>query len=304
MRIFLTGATGFIGSAVAKKLQAAGHSVLGLARSDEAEAKLHAQGITPLRGDLTDAASLRWGAQGADGVINTASIMSFGSERGEIERSAVEVMLEVLEGSNKPFLYTSDQLIYGPTGNTVADEDTPLNPLPFVTWRPSVEKLVLNAVSRGIRSLVIRPVAMYGHGRDHLMPMLIQMARKAGVAYYVGSGEARWSMVHVDDAAELYACILESAPAGTLLNASSEPAVSMKELAEVASQVAGLNGKTASLPLEKALEVMGPFASNFTFNLQVSAVKATRLLGWKPQAPSLFEEAERGVYRPLLEQEQ
>ena len=297
MHVFLTGATGFIGSAVAASLLRAGHRVTGLARSDQAAAMLSAQGVTPHRGALDDLDGLARGAAAADAVVNTASIMSFGPERGEVEMAAVRAMLAALQGTGKTFVYTSDQLIYGPTGLAPATEDTPLNPLPFVAWRPAVERLVMDAP--GVKSVVLRPVAVYGHGRDHLMPMLIGMAKQAGIARYVNDGSARWSMVHVDDVGEGYRLALEKAPGGAVYNFAAEPPVSFKELAEVASRVAGLGGRTEGLPIEQAAQIMGPLAYNFTFDLVVSAAKARRELGWLPTGPTLRAEADAGAFAHL-----
>lgn len=310
MKVFLTGATGQIGSAVAARLHTAGHTVICLARSDEAAATVATRGYGVWRGDLTRPNEVATGIRetAADAVVhaagatNTAGGQAGNVDRGAVDRAAVTVMLSALssidgDGRQRHFLYTSDQLIYGNTEVGIpADESTPLSPPPFLTWRPEVERLVLDAASDRIRPLVIRPVAVYGHGRDHLTPLLVRVARSAGVSYFVGDGTARWSTVHADDLADLYVRMLESAPAGTLLNAAADPPVTMQELAEAVRLLAGLGeGQIASLSVGDAEQVFGPFAAAFTHDLWVSAARARNLLGWEPRQPSLLDEARQRV---------
>lgn len=287
MYVFLTGATGYIGSTVADSLMARGHSVLGLARSDDSAAVLRARGIDVHRGDLSEPESLSDAVDRTDGVVHAGAAMTETMDRGEIDRQAVQTMVDRLSGTGKPFLYTSDQLIYGPTGEDIATEETPLNPPPFVAWRPAVEEIVLDAVD-DVRGLVIRPVAVYGHDGGSI-EMFVEMAHENGAAYYVGDGEAEWSTIHVEDLAELYVRMLEDAPAGTLLNASSEPPVVMHELMDAVGDAAGVPAE--SLAPEEARDVMGPNmpVEMFTTNLRVSAAKARELLDWEPTQPSVLE---------------
>lgn len=289
MKVFLTGATGFIGSAIAKELIENGYTVLGLARNEAAEAKLISAGVTPYHGDMTDPQSLIEGAKQADAVINAGTAMQNPMDRGNIETNAVRVILEALHGTNKPFIYTSDQLIYGDTGNIIANEDTPLNPPPFIAWRVELEKEILNSVEQGVKAMIVRPVAVYGYNAG-AMTMFIHAAKEQGAAYYVGDGTARWSVVHVADLARLYRLMLENSTAGTLLCASAEPSVSMKELMTAIGQAAGV--PTRSVSLEEAKQgiqlVLPP--DFFTQSLQISAEGARSTLGWKTQAPSVIEE--------------
>lgn len=297
MKVFLTGATGYIGGAVADRLLGGGHEVLGLARSGEAAESLRGRGIEVHPGELGDLESLVRGAEVADGVINAGTGEAPGKDRGQTEHDAVAAMLGALEGTGKPLVYTSDQLIYGTSGDGVLDEDSPLDPPPFLAWRPEVEKLVLEAAeNRAVRGIVVRSVAVYGRGGGQLLPMLIEGARQAGVATYVGSGEARWSTIHVEDLAEVFVRALEQAPAGTLVNASAG-AASMEEQAEGVSLAAGLDGSAVSMPLEQAREVMGPFADNFVSNLVVSGERARQLLDWEPECPPVFEDLAHGSYQ-------
>jgi nucleoside-diphosphate-sugar epimerase len=301
MKVFLTGASGFIGSAVGKQLVAEGHEVLGLARSPEAVEKVARLGMIPYAGDLFQPESLVAGVQEADATINCGTAMSFEVDRGAVEREAVLTILNTLVNTGKKFLYTSDQLLYGATGDGIADEDTPLNPPPFLAWRAVLEQEILGFGARGVVPLVVRPVAVYGHGQDRMMPMLVQAAQQAGYGFYIGDGAARWSTVHVDDLARLYSLMLAKAPAGTLLAASAEPPVSMKTLAEVAATIAGFPGQIESLSVEQAQALLGPYApvQMFTTSLRVSAARAQQLLGWVLLHPSLAEEAAQGVYNGL-----
>lgn len=296
MHVFVTGATGFLGGAIMRELITAGHKVTGLARSDEGAAVVNRAGAQVWRGSLEDVSSLAAAAQSADATINAASPMSFGPERGEIERAAVMAMLDALEGSGKRFLYTSDQLIYGPTGAEPATEDRPLAPLPFVIWRAELEPVVLAAEQRGVQPLIARPVALYGHGRDHLLPMLIAKAREQGYAFHIGDGAARWSMLHVDDAAHGYRLVLERGAPGMIYNLSPDRATTMRELGTAVAAAAGSHVDVRPISLEEAESILGPFASNFTFNLEASGARARNQLGWRATGPSLLEEARAGVY--------
>src|SRR3954469_16063815 len=206
MRIFLTGATGYIGSAVAERLRAAGHELTALARSDASAAKLSAAGIQAVRGDFSDPSSVGPAARAADGTISLATTYD-----PNIDGPAIDAILDALAGSTKPFIYTSGIWSHGDTGGKVVDETSPPRPAPLVSWRQAVEGRVLQAASRGIRSIVIRPAIVYGRGGG-IPAGFAESAQKDGAARYVGTGENRWPFVHVDDLADLYALALEKAP--------------------------------------------------------------------------------------------
>lgn len=293
MRVFLTGATGYIGGAVADALRAAVHEVVGLARSDDAVRRLEARGITAHRGDLREPQSITQAAREADAVIHAASTNDAGAP--EADRAAVEAITQALEGTNKPFIYTSGIWVYGDTGASVADEQSPLNPTPLVAWRPANEQRVLESSERGVRAVVIRPAIVYGRGVG-IPAELVQSAREKGTARFVGTGENRWPQVHADDLADLYVRALERAPAGTVLNATSGPSVRVSEVAEAASRAGGAEGRTESWPIEEARKVLGPYADALALDQQVSGEKAVELLGWKPQFTSMLEDLERGSY--------
>lgn len=292
MRVFLTGATGYIGSAVADALLAAGDQVIGLARTEEKAARLVDKGIEPLRGDLTDLEVLKKGAQMADGVINTAT-----TNDGAKDRAAVEAMLDALAGSGKPFVFTSGVWVLGPTGGKTANEDTPVNPPAFLQWRVELEDDVLAARHNNIRTIVIRPAMVYGRGGG-IFESFIQTAKETG-ARYVGDGENRWSAVHVDDLADLYVAALHQAPAGTLLHAASGDPVRVRLIADAANRAVGAGPCLTPWPVGEARKTLGPVADALTMDQAVAGTRARRVLGWSPSRPGLLEDIEKGSYAPV-----
>ena len=293
MDVFLTGATGYLGGAIADALLRAGHGVLGLAHSEKSAQVLQARSISPLRGDLRDPASLARGARQADAVIHAATTNS--SDMAEADIAAVEAILAALEGTNKPFIYTSGCWVLGNSGESIADEASPTHPPAIVAWRPALERRVLAAAARGVRSVVIRPANIYGRGGG-TTAMLINLARQTGAARYIGTGENHCPMVQVDDLADAYVRALTQAPAGSLFNAPGGPALRSKEIARAISQAAGLGGRTESWSLETAREVLGPLADALALDLQFSGDKAKRVLGWIPHAPSVLDDVVHGSY--------
>jgi nucleoside-diphosphate-sugar epimerase len=290
MKVFLTGASGYIGGAVADRLRAAGHKLTGLARSDAAAQKLEAAGITPVRGDFSNPKSVGTAARTADGVISMATTYD-----PTIDGPAIDAILEALAGSNKPFVYTSGIWSHGDTAGKVVDETTPPKPAALVAWRQAVEDRVRDGAKRGIRTTVIRPAIVYGRGGG-IPAGFVQSAREQGAARYVGTGQNRWPFVHVDDLADLYLLALERAPAGTLLLGVSGPSRPVREVAAAASRGAGAGGRTVAWPLEQAREKLGGYADALVLDQQASGRRAEELLGWRPQRPDVLEDIERGSY--------
>jgi nucleoside-diphosphate-sugar epimerase len=288
MRIFLTGASGYIGSAVAERLRAAGHEISGLARSDASAAKLKSAGIQPIRGDFSDPKSVGSAARAADGVISLATTYD-----PAIDGPAVDAILDALAGSNKPFIYTSGIWSHGDTGGKIVDESSPPNPAALVAWRQKVEHRVHEGAKRGIRTVVIRPAIDYGRGWG-IPAVYVETARKEGAARYVGTGKNRWPLVHVDDLADLYLLALEKAPAGTLLLGVNGPSRPVSEIAAAASRGSGAGGRTAATPLEEARQKLGGYADALVLDQQASGRRAQELLGWKPRRPDVREDIERG----------
>jgi nucleoside-diphosphate-sugar epimerase len=290
MNIFLTGATGYIGSAVADALIKAGHSVTGLARSDEAAGQLHLKGVTSHRGDLQSPTSLAAAASALDGVIHTGT-----TNDGSVDQRAIRAMLDVMNGSNKPFVYTSGVWVLGNTGDTPADENAPLNPAALVAWRPGVEGMVLESARTGVRSIAIRPGLVYGRGGG-IPADLVKSARDNGAARYVGTGQNHWPVIDVDDLADLYLRAFERAPAGTLLHAVDHSGYKVNEIAEAASLGTGAEGRTESWPLDEARKILGAYADALVLDQRVSSAKAISMLGWRPRATGILDDLRRGSY--------
>jgi nucleoside-diphosphate-sugar epimerase len=280
MKIFVTGATGYIGSVVVERLRDFGHQVSGLARSDESARKLQAAGALATRGNLHDPASLARAARECDAAIHLA--MEFSAETPRLDRRATETILEEYRLTGRPFLYTSGVWVLGDTGGAEADEETPLNPVPLVAWRPAVEQLVLGA--QGPRGVVIRPAMVYGRGGGFLGDFARQ-GREHGAVRIVGTGTNRWPFVHVDDLADLYVLAL-GAVAGSLYFASAGPSIPVKDAAHAAANGAPVK----SIPLEEARRALGPVADALVLDQIVSSRKAIRELGWSPKAKSPLED--------------
>jgi nucleoside-diphosphate-sugar epimerase len=290
MQVFLTGATGYIGTAVADRLRAAGHKLTGLARSDVAANRLTAAGIRPVRGDFSDPQSVGSAARSADGVISLATTYN-----PAVDGPAIDAILDALAGSDKPFVYTSGIWSHGDTGDVVVDETTPPKPAALVQWRQAVEDRVREGAKRGIRTVVIRPAIVYGRGGG-IPAGFVDSARKEGAARYVGTGENRWPFVHVDDLADLYLLALERAQAGSLLLGVSGPSHPVREVAAAASRGAGAGGRTTAWPLQEARKTLGPYADALVLDQQASGRRAQETLGWRPRHPDVLEDIERGSY--------
>ncbi len=236
MRIFVTGATGFIGSATVRELLGAGHQVQGLVRSEANAAALAALGATVVRGSLEDLDGLRRGAESADGVIHTAFVHDFANfaEACAVDQRAIAAIGEVLAGSNRPFVVTSGTPVV--TGRAATESDVGERTNPISAMRAPAEDLTLALAERGVRSALVRlPRAVHGAGeqgwRGGLVLPLVAVARAKGVAAYIGDGAQRWPAVHRLDAARLYRLAIEKAPAGSRLHATADEGVAMRDLA-------------------------------------------------------------------------
>ena len=289
MNVFVTGATGYIGTAVVEALRVEGHDVSGLARSVEAATKLEAMGVEVVWGSLTELSALYRGARAADAVVHLGATGQ--EDQAEVDTGAVSAMLNAVEGTGKPFVYTSGIWVLGDTGGRVADEDAPLHPAEIVAWRAEVEGTMREATAWGIRPIVLRPAVVYGRGGG-TPGTFVSAARKKGVVRYVGEGTQRWPFVHVDDLADLYVRALD-APAGTVLNAAAGHSLPVRDVAEAAAQANG--AEVEAWPLEEAREVLGAYADALALDQQVSAERA-RALDWKPSRPSVLDELRAGSY--------
>ena len=298
MKVFCTGASGYIGGSVAAHLVAAGHEVTGLVRSPEKADAVRILGIQPLLGTLDDAERLVQAARAADIVVNAASADHNG---------AVGALLGALAGSGKLFIHTSGSGIVGTRtrgqrSDAIFDEASPITPSPARAARVALNDLILSYRDKGCRPVIICPSLIYGlgHGAEpHSMqvPLLIDLARKRGCAAHAGPGENVWSNVHVDDLVTLYALAIEKAPAGSFFFAENGEN-SMREVCEAINRMPGCEAAPAAMSMEEAASEWGEGLSEDTMasNSRVRAARA-RQLGWKPKARSLIEEIEHGCYR-------
>jgi nucleoside-diphosphate-sugar epimerase len=298
MKVFLTGATGYVGSVVAEKLLGKGYEVLGLARNEAAEAKLNEKKIRFLRGDLVDVEVSKHGASEADAVIHTAFSHNFSdyTDAVKLDRKVIAAFAEALAQTNKPFIVTSSSAILGDTRGSEADEDYPFDQNSSRLLRGETEWDVLRLPQKGIRSIVLRlPLFVYGRGGSSFVPFMIRQAKDAEMANYIESGEQRVSAVHVEDVADLYVLALETSTAKGLYNVAAED-VLMKDLNEAIARL--LNIKSRSISAEEAKEKFGKMFDFLSINNQLSAGKVRRELGWKANAnKTILDDIENGSYR-------
>jgi nucleoside-diphosphate-sugar epimerase len=292
MRIFVTGATGFIGSAVVEELIGAGHQVLGLARSDAGAKSLAAAGADVHRGSLEDLESLHSGATAADGVIHTAFIHDFNNygAAAEADRRAIETIGAVLAGSGRPFIVTSGTLLAQRQGSLATEEDPGHSNSP----RKS-EKAVAVLASRGVRVTLLRlPPSVHGAGDHGFVPTLINIAREKGVSAYIGDGLNRWPAVHRLDAARLYRLALEKGSAPANYHGVAEEGVAARDIAQVIGQ--RLNVSVVSKSREEATGHFGWMAKFFGIDGPASSAQTREQLGWRPTQPGLIADIEEHYF--------
>lgn len=287
MRVLVTGATGLIGGAVARRFAGAGHDVVGLARSEASAAKLAGMGYLAVRGDLDDAASIANAVRGVAAVVHAASPNDQNS--AAYDEVATRAIIDALRGTSKRFLYTSGCFLYGATGDTPATEDYPLNPLELVRFRQALEAEILAAVDDGVHGIILRPAWVYGNHAWTTM-MMYGSAQEHGAARYVGNGQNRWTCVHVDDLADLYLLALEKAPAAAIFNGAHGAAIPLIDIARAASESAGAEGRVSACPLDEARQSLGGFADAIACDQLVSGERAKRELGWRPSRHSILHE--------------
>ncbi len=297
MRVFVTGATGFVGSAVVQKLLGAGHQVLGLARSEEAAQALAAAGAEVYRGDADNPDSLRRAVETTDGVIHTAFNHDFSKFKAssEADRRLIEAFGAMLAGTDRPLLITSAIGLL-PAGRLVTEDDRP--PVGSPNPRVASEEAADTVAARGVRVAVVRlPPSVHGAGDHAFVPTLINIARQKGVSVYQGEGNNHWPAVHRLDAARLFRLALEQAPAaGTRFHAVAEEGLAFRQLAETIGR--HLHLPVVSHAKEDAAAHFGPFAHFAAMDIRAASQQTRQRLGWNPSQPGLVADLDGGSYFP------
>src|SRR5260370_22820019 len=293
MKVFVTGASGFIGSGIVRELFAGGDQVLGLARSDAAEALCCLVGAEVQRGSVDDLDSLRSGAAASDGVIHTAFMQDFADFARAPERDlhAIETIGAALEGSGRPFVVASGIFMLAMLRRLVTEEDMSDPAVP----RVASENAMIALSRRGVRSSIVRlPLSVHGEGDHGFVPTLITLARSKGVSAYPGDGSNRWPAVHRLDAAHLFRLALESAPAGSRLHAVADEGVPVREIAGGISR--RLDVPVVSVPVEEAGEHFGFLGNFFSVDSLASSTLTQQRLGWHPVQPGLLADLDQEYY--------
>ena len=291
MKVFVTGANGFVGSAIVADLIQAGHQVLGLARSDAASDALKQLGAQVHRGDLTDLESLAAGARASDGVVHTAYNHDFSqfAAAGETDRRAVDVFGTALAGSGRPLVITSAIGVLSPSRPTTEDDAGDPNG-PGAVRIPSEER-ALALSSEGVRSSIMRlPLMVHDRTKQGLATRLIDLARQTGVSAYVGDGLNRWPAVHRLDAAHLFRLALEKGAAGSRYHAIAEDGIRLQKIAEMIGRI--VNVPAVSKTSKEAASHFGPLAYFVSADFQASSARTKEALGWNPTHPGVISDLE------------
>jgi nucleoside-diphosphate-sugar epimerase len=298
MRVFVTGASGWIGSHVVAELLANGHQVLGLARSEASAEAIAAAGAEVWRGEVTDLDVLRNAAAESDGVVHLAfrhDIAFAGDFDTAIasNQAAIETIGEALAGSDKPFAIASG--LAGLRTGEIATEDDRPEPTPGPGGRATNERTALAFAERGVRSMSVRfAPTVHGAGDHGFIALIVAADREHGTAAYVGDGENRWAAVHVSDAARLVRLGIEGAAAGSVLHAAADEGVAFREIADAIGR--RLELPAISIPAEQAGEQFGFLARFVAMDMPASSARTRELLGWEPTGPGLIADIEAGAY--------
>jgi len=292
MRVFITGASGFIGSAVATTFAAAGHDVLGLVRTPEKARALEAHEIECVIGSMEDPRSYLERVGACEVLIHCAA--DYSERNAQLDKRTIDALIGAASAAKAPrlFLYTSGVWVYGDTGAERVSESSPTRPPAIAAQRVVHERSVLEHDSGPLRTMVIRPGCVYG-GSGSLTAIWFQSAQREKTARIIGDGANRWAMVHVEDLARFYLRAAESPLRGEIFNVVDRSRFCVLDCARAASHAAGAGGKVESLSAAQALESFGPMAECLAFTQHVDASKAVRLLGWQPRHGGFADGAER-----------
>jgi nucleoside-diphosphate-sugar epimerase len=292
MRVFITGASGYIGSAVAAAFARAGHEVRGLVRTASKSARLAAREIEPVLGSMDDPKSYAAAVSSSSVLVHCAA--EYSPRYMELDRKTVTSLIDAARAAQLPraILYTSGVWVYGDTGDGRADEASAPNPPGLVRSRAEHERMVLGANGGALRTIVIRPGCVYG-ASGSLTAAWFESAEKKGAASIVGDGSQRWAMIHLDDLASFYVRAAESSFGGEIFNATDRSRFTVMDCARAASRAAGANGKVEALYVPEAAKSLGPMAECLALNQHIDSSKAVRLLGWQPRHSGFVDGIER-----------
>lgn len=296
MRVFVTGASGFVGSATVKELLSAGHQVLGMVRSDRAAEQLHAQGAEAHRGDIYDLESVKSGAALCDAVIHTAFNHDFSKfkENCETDRQVIGALASVLKGTSKPLVITSGIGLLSGFGRIVTENDVPKAGSEVVP-RVASEEAARAAVELGVDAYILRlPPTVHGRGDHGFVPIVIGMAKERGVSAYIGEGLNQWPAVHRFDAAVLYRLIIEKRPARKVFHAVAEEGIAFRDIANTIGE--GLHLPVASKSGDDAAAHFTWFSYFAAIDCQASGVKSREATGWQPKQIGLLDDLKTGGY--------
>ncbi|CAH2353528.1 uncharacterized protein CLIB1423_11S01728 [[Candida] railenensis] len=295
MKVFITGASGFIGTQVVHELLAAGHEVVALARSDVAQAKVEkiSSKVAVLRGDLTDVDILKKGASESDGVVHLGFVQNFSKfeECCQIDYKATIAMLDVLEGTDKPFIYTSGTIKLDGKVTIETDQRDPKEP----STRGKTETLALGYKDRGVRVTTVRLPLVHGEGDHGFVPLIFGITRTKGFSAYIEEGSNKFPAVHVNDAAVLYRLVLEKGQAGHAYHAAAEGILTAKDFAEAIGK--SLNVPVESITQDKVMGHFGFLGIFFGFDQPTSSEITREELQWDPKGVTLFEDINTDFYR-------
>lgn len=279
MRVFVTGASGYIGQAVAKAFRAKGHTVFGLVRSKASANLLSHDEIWPIIGDMNNPDSYSSIIDQVEVIVHCAA--DFSDKSVELDTKTIDTILSKLSKNILPkaFIYTSGVWVYGSTNSKIVDEASPLNPIDLAKWRPGNEQKVLKATSPNLRTVVMRPGVVYCKVGG--LMNLFFTSTQTGAVTVIGDGSYHWAMIHVQDLAYAYVSAAEKELSNVILNVTNESYVTVREMADAVAQSAGIPGKINSLSHDDAIKQFGPLTQGLTINQQVDNSRIKRLLGWQ-----------------------